>query len=170
MARCADARKRSDYRPMSPRDMILCPSVEKRNTLDSRREIVQTLRKSQLLAIALLQVVLLQPACAADKKPDECGLASVYSSASEVTASDEDTLPENFTAAHRTLPFGTLVHVENKKNGRWAVVRITDRGPTIDGRIIDISQVAARALDISGLAQVCLSIVWMPESRAVDGK
>jgi len=42
MARCARARKRSDYRPMSPRDMILCPSVEKRNSLDSRREIVQT--------------------------------------------------------------------------------------------------------------------------------
>jgi rare lipoprotein A len=34
-----------------------------------------------------------------------------------------------FTAAHRTLPFGTLVHIANQKNGRWTVVRITDRGP-----------------------------------------
>lgn len=150
--------------------MILCPSVEKRNTLDSRRVVVQMLKTSQLLAIALLQVVLLQPACAADKKPDECGLASFYTTVSNETASGEDTLAEDFTAAHRTLPFGTLVHVENKKNGRWTVVRITDRGPTIAGRIIDVSQVAARALGISGLAQVCLSIVWTPESGPVGGK
>ena len=87
--------------------------------------------KSYFLAVALLQVALLAPASAADRKPDECGLASVYSSVSEETASGEDTLAENFTAAHRTLPFGTLVHVDNQKNGRSAVVRITDRGPFI---------------------------------------
>ena len=121
--------------------------------------------KSNLLVVALLQLTLLQPASAADKKPDECGLASVYSSASEETASGDDTLAEDFTAAHRTLPFGTLVHVENQKNQRSAVVRITDRGPTVDGRIIDVSQIAGRALDISGLGQVCLSIVWVPESQ-----
>lgn len=123
--------------------------------------------KSNLLLVALLQIALSQPASAADKKPDECGLASVYSSASEETASGEDTLAEDFTAAHRTLPFGTLVRVANQKNGRSTVVRITDRGPTIDGRIIDISQIAARALGISGLAKVCISIVWMPESKQV---
>jgi rare lipoprotein A len=125
--------------------------------------------KSNLLVVALLQVTLLQPSSAADKKPDECGLASVYSSASEETASGEDTRAEDFTAAHRTLPFGTLVRVENKKNGRSAVVRITDRGPTISGRIVDVSQVAARELGISGLAQVCLKIMWIPESRQVRG-
>jgi peptidoglycan lytic transglycosylase len=89
----------------------------------------------------LLQVTLLGPTNAADGEPDECGLASVYSSVSEETAGGEDTLLEDFTAAHRTLPFGTLVHVDNQKNGRYAVVRITDRGPFIGGRIIDISQV-----------------------------
>jgi rare lipoprotein A len=124
--------------------------------------------KSNLLVVALLQVTLLQPSSAADKKPDECGLASVYSSASEETASGEDTRAEDFTAAHRTLPFGTLVRVENKKNGRSAVVRITDRGPTISGRIVDVSQVAARELGISGLAQVCLKILSVPESRAAE--
>jgi rare lipoprotein A len=123
--------------------------------------------KSNFLMVALLQVTLLAAANAADRKPDECGLASVYSSVSEETASGEDTLPENFTAAHRTLPFGTLVHVDNQKNGRSAVVRITDRGPFISGRIIDVSQVAGRQIGISGLAQVCLNIVWVPESRAV---
>ena len=126
--------------------------------------------KSTLLVVALLQVALLGPMSAADNKPDECGLASFYTDVSNETASGEDTLAENFTAAHRTLPFGTLVRVDNQKNGRSAVVRITDRGPFIAGRIIDISQIAARALDISGLAQVCLSVVWTPENRPVAGK
>jgi rare lipoprotein A len=121
--------------------------------------------KSILLAGALLQAILLGPACAADGKPDECGLASFYSNVSNATTSGEDTLAEDYTAAHRTLPFATLVHVENKKNGRWTVVRITDRGPTIDGRVIDVSQIAARALDISGLAPVCLRIIWTPDNR-----
>ncbi len=124
--------------------------------------------KSNLLVVALLQIALSLPGSAADKKPDECGLASVYSSASEETASGEDTLAEDFTAAHRTLPFGTLVRVTHQKNGRSAVVRITDRGPTVAGRIIDISQIAARALGISGLAQVCLKILWVPESPAAE--
>jgi len=92
----------------------------------------------------------LGPACAAEIKSDECGLASVYATETEETASGEDTLPEDFTAAHRTLPFGTRVQVDNQKSGRSAVVRITDRGPFISGRIIDLSQVAARALGISG--------------------
>jgi rare lipoprotein A len=121
--------------------------------------------KSILLLGALLQAALLETAYAADRKPDECGLASFYSNVSNETTSGEDTLAEDYTAAHRTLPFGTLVHVENKKNGRWTVVRITDRGPTIDGRVIDVSQIAARALDIPGLAQVCLSIIWTPDNR-----
>ena len=125
--------------------------------------------KSYFLAVTLLQVALLAPASAVDRKPDECGFASVYSSVSEQTASGEDTLAEDFTAAHRTLPFGTLVHVDNQQNGRSAVVRITDRGPFISGRIIDVSQVAARALGISGLTPVCLNITWIPVSRPVQG-
>ena len=126
--------------------------------------------KSYFLAVTLLQVAQLAPTnAAAGRKPDECGLASVYSSVSEETASGEDTLPENFTAAHRTLPFGTLVHVDNQQNGRYAVVRITDRGPFISGRIIDVSQVAARTLGISGLTPVCLNIIWIPLSRPVQG-
>lgn len=119
--------------------------------------------KSNLLVVAVLQFALLGTMNAADRKPDECGLASVYASMSEETASGEDTLAENFTAAHRTLPFGTLVRVDNQKNQRWAVVRITDRGPFIAGRIIDVSQIAARQLGFSGLTQVCINIQWIPE-------
>ena len=122
---------------------------------------------SHLVVIGLLQAALLGPMSAVDRKPDECGLASVYTTMSEETASGEDTLAENFTAAHRTLPFGTLVRVDNQKNQRWAVVRITDRGPYIAGRIIDVSQIAARQLGFSGLTQVCINIQWIPENRAV---
>jgi peptidoglycan lytic transglycosylase len=119
-----------------------------------------------LLAVPILGF-LLGSACAAEIKSDECGLASVYETVMQETASGEDTLPEDFTAAHRTLPFGTLVQVDNQKSGRSTVVRITDRGPFISGRIIDLSQVAARALGISGLTQVCLN---MPGSRPVGQK
>ena len=118
---------------------------------------------------AVLLVALAGPAGALEKAPDECGLASIYSSNSEETASGEDTLPENFTAAHRTLPFGTLVHVDNQKNGRSTVVRITDRGPFIAGRIVDVSQIAARDLNITGLAEVWLRTIWIPDDRPKDG-
>jgi peptidoglycan lytic transglycosylase len=118
--------------------------------------------KSHLFMVTLLQVALLEPARAADGKPDECGLASVYSTVSEETASGDDTRPQDFTAAHRSLPFGTLVHVNNQENGRIVVVRITDRGPFVSGRIVDLSQIAARELGISGLIQVCLNIVPGP--------
>ena len=131
---------------------------------------IGAITKSHLLVVVLLQVTWLGATNAADRKPDECGLASLYSSASEETASGEDTLPGDFTAAHRSLPFGTLVHVDNQKTGRSAVVRITDRGPFIEGRIIDVSQVAARALGISGLTPVCLNITWIPESRPDEKK
>ena len=126
--------------------------------------------KAHLFVVAVLQAALLGPTMADDAKPHECGLASIYSSTSEETASGEDTQAEDFTAAHRSLPFGTLVHVNNQDNGHTAVVRITDRGPFIEGRIIDVSQVAARALGISGLTQVCLDIVWLPENRPAEGK
>ena len=122
--------------------------------------------KSNLFMVVLIQSFLLGPVSAADRKPDECGLASVYATVTEETASGEDTLPGNFTAAHRTLPVGTLVRVDNQKTGGSAVVRITDRGPFISGRIIDVSQVAARNLGISGLTPVCLNILWIPEGIA----
>jgi peptidoglycan lytic transglycosylase len=122
-----------------------------------------------LLAMPVLGF-LLGSVCAAEIKSDECGLASVYATVTEETASGEDTLPEDFTAAHRTLPFGTLVQVDNQKSGRSTVVRITDRGPFISGRIIDLSQVAARALGISGLTEVCINITWIPERQSVGQK
>lgn len=74
------------------------------------------------------------------------------------TASGERFDMNGLTAAHRTLPFGTRVRVRNTRNGREVVVRINDRGPHVRGRILDLSQAAAAALDLlqAGEAPVVL--------------
>jgi rare lipoprotein A len=64
------------------------------------------------------------------------------------TASGEIYDMYEFTAAHPTFPFGTVVRVENLRNGRTVVVRINDRGPFRSGRIIDLSYAAAVRLDM----------------------
>ena len=66
-----------------------------------------------------------------------------------------------FTAAHKTLPMNTMVKVVNKENGKSVIVRINDRGPFVDGRIIDLSNVAARAIDMvkKGTAPVELEVL-----------
>ena len=84
------------------------------------------------------------------------GLASVYSGGR--TASGEHMTAGAMTAAHRTLPFGTNVTVLNNHNGRSVVVRINDRGPFVRGRVIDLSPAAARAIGVSGLAPVSLTV------------
>ncbi len=68
------------------------------------------------------------------------------------------------TAAHRTLPFETIVRVTNLSNGRHTQVRITDRGPFVEGRIIDLSLGAAREIDMvaAGVARVRLDLVGGP--------
>lgn len=87
----------------------------------------------------------------------ESGIASVYAYSGERTANGERAQPTGFTAAHRTLPFGTRVRVTNKTNGRTVVVRINDRGPFVRGRVIDLTPAAANALGFSGLARVTLN-------------
>ncbi len=70
-----------------------------------------------------------------------------------------DLSPGALTAAHRTLPFGTMVRVTNNHTGRSVVVRINDRGPFVRGRVIDLTPAGARALGFSGLADVTLDVV-----------
>ena len=82
----------------------------------------------------------------------QSGIASIYSGGR--TANGEHASARGFTAAHRTLPFGTRVRVVNRRNGRSVVVRINDRGPFVHGRIIDLTPAGARALGFSGLARV----------------
>ena len=63
------------------------------------------------------------------------------------------------TAAHKTLAFGTMVRVTNRRNNRSVVVRINDRGPFVRGRVIDLTPAGARAIGMSGLAPVSLAVV-----------
>ena len=87
------------------------------------------------------------------------GFASVYSTESgSRTASGGRLNPRAFTAAHRSLPFGTKVRVTNRRNGRSVVVTINDRGPFVRGRVIDVTPAAAHALGFSGLAPVSLDV------------
>jgi rare lipoprotein A len=87
----------------------------------------------------------------------QSGIASVYSGG--ITAEGGHASPSSLTAAHRTLPFGTLVRVTNDRNGRSVVVRIDDRGPFVRGRIIDLTPAGARALGFSGLARVTVTVI-----------
>jgi len=82
----------------------------------------------------------------------ESGHASFYGRelAGRRTASGEVFRPDGMTAAHRSLPFGSRVKVTNHSNGKAVVLRITDRGPFVRGRIIDVSHGAARALGFVG--------------------
>ena len=89
----------------------------------------------------------------------QTGIASIYAYAGSKTASGQRAHPDGLTAAHRTLPFGTMVKVTNRRNGKAVTVRINDRGPFIRGRVIDVTPAAARALGFSGLAPVTLAVL-----------
>ena len=88
----------------------------------------------------------------------ESGIASVYGYGGSKTASGQRANPGGMTAAHRTLPFGTMVRVTNRRNGKSVTVRVNDRGPFVRGRVIDVTPAAAQALAFSGLAPVTLAI------------
>lgn len=91
------------------------------------------------------------------------GMASYYGNelAGNRTASGERFNPSHLTAAHRTLPFGSMVRVTNVANGDSVIVRINDRGPFSHGRVIDVSHAAAREIGMhrSGTARVKLALL-----------
>ena len=91
------------------------------------------------------------------------GMASYYGNelAGNRTASGERFNPGELTAAHRTLPFGSMVRVTNTSNCDSVVVRINDRGPFSHGRVIDVSHAAAREIGMhrSGTARVKLALL-----------
>ena len=97
---------------------------------------------------------------AAETAGGSYGLASFYGHQSQ-TASGEKFNPQELTAAHRTLPFGTRVRVTDVATGRSVTVRVNDRGPFVPGRVVDVSSSAAETLGISGrgIAKVKLDVV-----------
>lgn len=91
------------------------------------------------------------------------GVASWYGSEfhGRTTANGERYNMNAHTAAHRTLPFGTVVRVTNLRNGRHTTVRINDRGPWVRGRDIDLSYCAARELGMvnTGVEKVLIEVI-----------
>ena len=115
------------------------------------------------LAIAVLSIL---PALAAPIKAaswEQTGVASWYGGIFQgrLTANGEKYDTYAYTCAHKTLPFGTVLEVENLGNGRTVRVRVNDRGPFVDGRVIDLTYAAARELDMirDGTAEVHITAV-----------
>src|SRR5580693_8994758 len=137
-------------------------------------------------ALAVALAALLLSACAHKKRAQvpppppfrasavpgavETGIASWYGHPYHGRrAADGETYDmETLVAAHRTLPFNTWVRVYNLNNNKTVDVRIIDRGPFVDGRIIDLSHAAAQAIDMigTGIAQVRLEIIRTPVTVA----
>lgn len=95
------------------------------------------------------------------------GIASFYADkfVGRTTANGEKYKHNKMTAAHKSLPFGTMVKVRNLENDKEVIVRINDRGPFVEGRIIDLSKSAAEKLDFvqKGIVQVEIETVGNPE-------
>jgi rare lipoprotein A len=110
------------------------------------------------------------PAAAREPYFTQTGMASFYGAAHDGrTRADGGTFDRHdFTAAHRTLAFGTVVRVTNLDNGRSIKVEINDRGPHVKGRIIDLSSAAARALGMThdGVTRVRVEAFRQDQSGA----
>lgn len=125
------------------------------------------LKQLPLLA-ALALIIAANPAPAAQEASNQCkatqmigsGKASWYGPGfhGRKTANGEIFNMNAMTAAHKTLPLGTWLQVENKKNGESLIVRVNDRGPYIKGRVLDLSRQAAVRLGLEeqGVGEVTI--------------
>lgn len=100
----------------------------------------------------------------------EEGLASWYGGKfhGRTTANGETFDTNIFTAAHKTLPFNTVVRVINLLNGETVIVRINDRGPFVEGRVIDLSRAAADAIGMTGVGVAPVRLEIIKESPLPD--
>lgn len=109
-------------------------------------------------ALFCFSIVLLISSLLSLSFSQEKGKASYYSNKfhGKKTSSGMPYHKDSLTCAHRTYPFGTLLHVRNPKNNKEVIVKVTDRGPHIKNRVIDLSYAAAKQLDIllQGTAQI----------------
>ena len=129
---------------------------------------MKLLQRKKLLLLTLLLLNFATPAYAKNKKV-QIGKGSWYGKAfhGKRTASGERYNMYDFTAAHKSFPFNSMVKVTNLKNGRSIVVRINDRGPYSGGRIIDLSYLAAKKLGYAkrGVAKLKLQYLYRQKKR-----
>lgn len=125
-----------------------------------------------VITVIMVALACAAPSLAGKKAYTEEGLASWYGKKfqGKKTASGEKFDMHKLTAAHRTLPFGTRVKVTRIDNGKNVVVKINDRGPFVEGRIIDLSKAAAKKLDMinTGVARVRIKVVKSAQNKKSD--
>jgi rare lipoprotein A len=139
------------------------------------------LQKLKINAILIFALILINPisyvhhsdlfaqTSGSYKEYSETGIASWYGPGfnGRKTASGERFNTNELTAAHKTIPFNTLLKVTNLENGKFTVVRVNDRGPYAFGRIIDLSFAAKKELEMGGLARVQIEI-FSPDSININ--
>jgi rare lipoprotein A len=115
---------------------------------------------SRPTSLAALRIGKHNPLARGQHAGEKYAVASFYVEGTE-TANGEKIDPEALTAAHRTLPFGTMLRVTNPETGRTVTVRVNDRGPFVQGRDVDLSYSAAESLGIvdQGVAKVRLDVL-----------
>jgi rare lipoprotein A len=127
-----------------------------------RRKLIPT-----CLALALFAVSAIAQTATIGQK--ETGLAAVYTSRlnHHVTSSGQIYDASRMTAAHKTLPYGSKIRVTNPKNSKSVVVRVNDRGPTQEGRILDLSPAAASHIGIrhNQMREVNLEVLAVGNGR-----
>jgi rare lipoprotein A len=138
------------------------------------RLLMPRLRIASLAGLSLLVVLALHLGCSSVRQPDappqvvETGRASWYGPKfhGRPTASGERYDMHQLTAAHPTLPFGTVLEVRNLDNGRICQVRVNDRGPFAKGRILDVSFAAAKELGMIGPGTARVELAMLPAPGA----
>lgn len=116
------------------------------------------MKQVRVAAVAALAVLMGAQLTVQAQPAAQTGKASFYKHGHR-TASGERFNATDYTAAHRTLPFGTRVLVTNLDTGMSVIVRINDRGPHVRGRIIDLSYGAAKVVGITGMGVATVKIV-----------
>jgi rare lipoprotein A len=117
----------------------------------------------KLISIGFIAAMAAALSCVKQAEASQCGKATWYEGGK--TASGEISGPSDLTAAHRTLPFGTNIVVENLTNGLQVTVRINDRGPFTTGMMIDLNRSAAEQIGMVPIGVVQVRIT-APEQAA----
>ncbi len=142
-------------------------------TFLTSNKLKKSMYSTTFYVFVLLSLMRVKPAVAQLLGKEEQGRASFYANMfnGRITSLGEPFNQKEYTAAHRTLPFNTMVEVTNLSNKRTVIVRINDRGPYHRSRLIDLSRSAAQYLGIisSGVANVTLRVVGM-EGMVLLGK
>jgi rare lipoprotein A len=124
---------------------------------------VRSMRRATGLAIGIILAVASACAHASDAGKRLAGTAAFYDANYKgTTASGERYDPNKFTAAHKTLPFGTHLHVTDARTGRSVDVVVNDRGPFNKGRMLDLSLAAAKSLRMTGRGLIKVTATVQP--------